>query len=288
MEWSGIMKRFLPLVLVVGLAPVLAAAQALDSPNPPPDAAPAPAAVTPAAGLTPTGGVTPGPLVPLEAAYADMSGEELFAKVLQHDRTSDAALRQYSSVRTYSVVNDKGKSYVQEVIAVDYQAPDSKTFVTRSQSGSPLVRALVLDRLVQSEKETSSGRAHRDSGMKPENYILKLIGEQDLGPYHCLVAEAAPRRRDRYLFEGHVWISSDDYGIVRMAGRPARPLSFWLTRADFVRQYRRIGGFWLPAEDETLAQVRLYGKKTLMVKYDDYKVNDAPIAPAAGSGPPSP
>ena len=33
------MKRLLPLVLVVGLAPVLATAQALDSPNPPPDAA---------------------------------------------------------------------------------------------------------------------------------------------------------------------------------------------------------------------------------------------------------
>ncbi|HEV2380683.1 MAG TPA: hypothetical protein VG206_12930 [Terriglobia bacterium] len=280
------MKRFVPLVLVVGLAPVLTAAQALDSPNPTPDAA-APA-MTPAPGLAPTGGVIPGPLLPLQATHAVLSGEGLFAKVLEHDRMCEATLRQYSSLRTYSVINDKGKSYVQEVIAVDFHAPDSKTFVTKSQSGSPLVRALVFDRLVQSEKETSSGRSHRDSGMKPQNYILKLIGEQDVGLYHCLVAEATPRRRDRYLFEGQVWISIDDYGIVRMAGHPARPLSFWLTRADFVRQYQKVGGFWLPAEDETLAQVRLYGKKTLRVKYDDYQVNGAPNAPATGSGPPSP
>lgn len=280
------MKPFLRLALAVGLAPALAAAQALDSPNPPPDAAPA--AMTPAAGLTPTGGVIPGPLLPLQATHEALTGEGLFANLLEHDRMCETKLHQYSSLRTYSVINDKGKSYVQEVLAVDFHAPDSKTFVTKSQSGSPLVRALVLDRLVQSEKETSSGRAHRDSGMKPENYILKLIGEQDVGPYHCLVAEATPRRRDRYLFEGQVWISSDDYGIVRMAGHPARPLSFWLTRADFVRQYQKIGGFWLPAEDETLVQVRLYGKKTLMVKYDDYQVNAAPNAPATGSGPPSP
>jgi hypothetical protein len=121
--------------------------------------------------------------------------------------------------------------------------------------------------------------------MKPENYNLRLIGEQDVGPYRCLVAEAIPKRRDRYLFEGKIWISSDDFGIVRMAGHPAKPLSFWLTRAEFVRQYDKIGDFWLPAEDETLAQLRFYGKKTLVVNYADYEVNGKAIPPATTSKP---
>ena len=182
------------------------------------------------------------------------------------------------------MVNDKGRTTAQQIVLMEFHAPEGKTFTVKSGSGSALIRNLVLDRLLQSEKETASGRARRQSAFKPENYTLKLIGEQAVGPYQCLVAEAIPRRRDRYLFEGKVWISNDDFGIVRMAGRPARPLSFWLTRAEFVRQYQKIGGFWLPAEDETVAQMRFYGKKTLVVRYGEYQVNGSAIPPAPISG----
>ena len=224
---------------------------------------------------------------PLEPAYAEMTGEDLFAKLLEHDRVCDSTLHRYTSLRTYAVINDKGRISAQQVVRMTYSAPDRKTFVTKSGTGSSLIRDLVLDRLVQSERETASGRAHRESAFKPENYTLRLLGTQDVGQYHCLVAQAVPRRRDRYLFDGRVWISSDDFGIVRMAGHPARPLSFWLTRAEFVRQYQKIDGFWLPAEDDTVAQMRFYGKKTLVVKYDGYEVNGtpessspAPVSPA--------
>jgi hypothetical protein len=48
-----------------------------------------------------------------------------------------------------------------------------------------------------------------------------------------------PKRPDKYLFEGKVWIDSQDYAIVRIAGHPAKKLSFWIERADFVRQYQK-------------------------------------------------
>jgi hypothetical protein len=102
-----------------------------------------------------------------------------------------------------------------------------------------------------------------------------------VGPYHCLVAQVTPRRRDKYLFEGRVWIDTQDYAIVRIAGQPARSLSFWITRADFVRQYQKIAGFWLAAEDETFVHVRLYGNKILTINYQDYVINHAGDASAA-------
>jgi hypothetical protein len=136
-----------------------------------------------------------------------------------------------------------------------------------------VVRDLVLKRLIESESETSSGRAHRDSSIKPANYDFNLLGEQDLGPYHCLVVEAHPKRNDKYLFEGKVWVDAEDYAVVRIAGQPAQKLSFWITRADFVRQYQKIGEFWLPARDETVVHVRLYGKKILTIDHRDYAIN---------------
>jgi len=214
-------------------------------------------------------------LSPLHAPFRSVTGEELFAKLLEHNRLRDIRLQQYSAARTYKVTNDKGKVYAEDEVRVEYQAPDRKTFVIDSEKGSKLVRDLVLKRLIESESETSSGRAHRDSSIKPANYEFRLLGEQGVGPYHCLVVEARPRRQDKYLFEGKVWIDGEDYAIVRIAGHPAKSLSFWITRADFVRRYQKIGEFWLPAKDETLVHVRLYGKKILTIDHRNYVINGA-------------
>jgi outer membrane lipoprotein-sorting protein len=210
---------------------------------------------------------------PLQVGFQAMTGDELFAKLLEHNRIREARLQQYTTVRTYEVTNDQGKIYAREVVRVAYQAPDHKSFHIESEEGSAMVRNMVLKRLIESESETSSGRAHHDSAIKPANYEFNLLGEQDVGPYHCLLVEATPKRRDKYLFEGKVWIDAQDYAIVRIAGQPARSLSFWITRADFVRQYQKIGEFWLPAQDETFVRMRMAGRKILTIQHRDYAVN---------------
>jgi hypothetical protein len=215
----------------------------------------------------------PETIAPLQVGLQGMTGDELFAKLLEHNRIRDERLREYTTVRTYEVTNDRGKSYAREVVRVAYQAPDHKSFQTESEEGSAMVRKMVLNRLIESESETSSGRAHHDSAIKPANYEFNLLGEQDVGSYHCLLVEATPKRKDKYLFEGKIWIDAQDYAIVRIAGQPAKSPSFWITRADFVRQYQKIGEFWVPAQDETFVRMRMAGKKILTIQHRDYAVN---------------
>jgi hypothetical protein len=160
---------------------------------------------------------------------------------------------------------------------MEYLAPDQKKFVVTSEKGSALVRHLALNALIASEIETAAGKQHHDSTVSPANYTLDLLGEQQVGPYHCLVVQAVPKRRDKYLFEGKVWIDTEDYAVVRIEGRPAKKLSFWIQRADFVRQYQKIGSFWLPQRDMTFVDVRLYGNKVLTIDHHDYIVN-SPVA----------
>ena len=213
-------------------------------------------------------------VLPLQVGFQDMTGDQVFAKLLEHNRIRDARLRQYTTVRTYEVTNDRGKRYARQVVRVAYQTPDHKSFQTESEEGSAMVRNTVLKRLIESESETSSGRAHHDSAIKPANYEFTLLGEQDIGPYHCLLVEATPKRKDKYLFEGKIWIDAQDYAIVRIAGQPAKSLSFWITRADFVRQYQKIGEFWLPAQDETFVRMRMAGRKILTIQHQEYAVNE--------------
>ena len=132
---------------------------------------------------------------------------------------------------------------------------------------------MALNPLIKSEIETAAGKEHHDSAISADNYSLDLLGEQQVGPYRCFVAEVLPKRKDKYLFEGKLWIDVDDYSVVRIEGHPAKKLSFWIERADFVRQYQKIEGFWLPQKDQTLVQVRLYGKKVLTIDHRDYVVN---------------
>jgi hypothetical protein len=212
---------------------------------------------------------------PLEPLRPGVAEAQLFGELDVHNQLRKTALLDYTVLRTYRVVDLKGKVHAEEVGQMEFRAPDQKSFVVRSEEGSGVIRRMALKPLISSEIETAAGKQHHDSAISPANYSLNLLGEQQVGPYHCFVAQAVPKRKDTYLFEGKLWIDVDDYAVVRIEGHPAKKLSFWIERADFVRQYQKIDGFWLPEKDQTLVQVRLYGKKLLTIDHQDYVVNAA-------------
>jgi hypothetical protein len=212
---------------------------------------------------------------PLEPLRPGIAEGQLFDELDVHNRLRKTALLDYTVFRTYRVVDLKGKVHAEEAGQMEFRAPDQKSFVVRSEEGSGVIRQMALKPLISSEIETAAGKQHHDSAISPANYSLDLLGEQQVGPYHCFVAQAVPKRKDKYLFEGKLWIDVDDYAVVRIEGHPAKKLSFWIERADFVRQYQKIDGFWLPERDQTLVQVRLYGKKLLTIDHQDYVVNAA-------------
>ena len=214
------------------------------------------------------------PSTSVEQPTVSTSGDHIFNELLRHNAFRDAALERYSVLRTYEVKSATGKLYAREIVKVDYQAPNEKTFFTVSEEGSGLVRSLVLKRLIESEKETAAGKEHHDSSIAPANYSFEMEGEEELGDHRCFVVRAIPKREDKYLFEGTIWIDMQDYAIVKIAGHPAKRLSFWIEQADFVRQYQKIGAFWFPSEDTTVVRVRLKGTKTLTIRHEEYEVKD--------------
>lgn len=207
------------------------------------------------------------------SAPAGLNGDEIIAKMLERNRSRNERLQQYSVVRTYEIRNPEGKLAAQAVVHVEYRAPDKKSFNKTSEKGSGIVRHLVFDRLIQSEGETSSGREHHDSAITTANYTFTLSGQEDVSSYHCFVLEATPKRKDRYLFEGKIWIDADDFAVVKIAGHPAKKPSFWINRAEFVRRYQKIDGFWLPYRDETSVEVKLYGKRVFTIDHQQYVIN---------------
>jgi hypothetical protein len=210
---------------------------------------------------------------PVEPLGPGVTESRVFAELAAHNERRRTALHDYTVLRTYQVIDLKGKVHAEEIGRMEFLSPDKKAFTVTSESGSGLVRSMALNPLIKSEIETAAGKEHHDSAISADNYSLNLLGEQQVGPYRCFVAEVQPKRKDKYLFEGKLWVDVKDYSVVRIEGHPAKKLSFWIQRADFVRQYQKIDGFWLPQKDQTLVQVRLYGKKVLTIDHVDYVVN---------------
>jgi hypothetical protein len=223
----------------------------------------------------------PGPLELPQSSIPPVSADQIFAGLAKHNEFQLVRLRNYCALRTYVLTGANGKVHAKEIVRMHYLAPGQKRFVTLEQEGSSLVRHLVFNRLIKSEISAATGQDHRDSSITAANYKLVVLGREDLGHHHCFVVEVLPKRRDKYLFEGTMWIDSSEFAIVKLAGHLAKNPSFWIRHAAFVREYEKIGDFWLPARDETLVDVRLYGRKILTIEHQIYNINGATSADLA-------
>ena len=218
-----------------------------------------------------------GPLQPLRSA---VTGYFILAQLVAHNERRSSVLLEYTAVKRRQVIDSKGEMYAEEIAHIQYQAPDKTTFVVTSQNGWGPAGHFMLDQLIASEIEASAGGDDRDSSITPANYKLDPLGEQQVGAFHCFVVRAIPKRKEKDLFEGKIWIDVQDYAIVRIEGHPVKRPSFWVAREDCVRQYQKIDGFWLPQKEETLVHVRFYGTKLLTVDHWNYVVNHAIESPS--------
>jgi hypothetical protein len=204
------------------------------------------------------------------AVLSDRSANEIVSRLLAENKRRNERLPSYSVTRTYQIQTPEGKLAAQTVVRMDYRAPGAKIFEKTSEQGSGIVRHLVFDRLMDSETESSTGKEHKDSALTPANYEFRFVGVEDVGPYHCLVLEVTPKRKDKYLFEGKIWIDSQDFAVAKIEGHPAKKPSFWINQVDFVREYQKVDEFWLPLRDETQVEVKIYGKRVLTIEHGPY------------------
>jgi hypothetical protein len=218
-----------------------------------------------------------GPLEPLRLA---VTGNVILAEVVTHDERRSGTLLEYKAVKRHQVMDSGGEVYAEEIAHIEYHAPGKKTVVVTSENGWGPSGHFTLEQVIVSEIELTTQGDDGDSSITPANYKLKPLGEQQVGAFHCFVVQAIPKRKEKDLFEGKIWIDVQEYAIVRIEGHPVKRPSFWIAREEFVRQYQRIDGFWLPQKAETLAHVRLYGTKLFIADHWNYVVNHATESPS--------
>ena len=113
------------------------------------------------------------------------------------------------------------------------------------------------------------------SALNDANYHFILIGQESGVSGAMYVLEVEPRREDKFLYHGRIWVDARDFAVVRLKAEPAKNPSFWTRKADVMQVYAKVSNFWLPAHNHSVTAIRLGGHADLTIDYKDYEITDA-------------
>ena len=82
--------------------------------------------------------------------------------------------------------------------------------------------------------------------------------------------ELTQRGRRPHLLRGRAWIDQEDGSLIRIEGRPTASLSFLAGRPSVVRDYEKVGDFWLAKSSQAVSDSFFFGTTELSINYIDY------------------
>lgn len=215
--------------------------------------------------------------LPASITTAPLSVDQVVSNLIGKDIERAQALRHYESHRVYHLSYRGFPSDREAEMTVDatYDSPTTKSFKVISQTGSKLVIDRVFKRLLDSEKEAAQPEMHAHTLLNRDNYDFVLTGFESSGQGSQYVLTVYPKTKSKYLYHGKVWVDATDFAVTRIEAEPAQNPSFWTKKSEIRHDYMKVQNFWLPRRNESVSYIRLGGKATLTIEYNNYRVVDA-------------
>jgi hypothetical protein len=184
-----------------------------------------------------------------------------------------AELRGFQGTRFYHLQYHGllgAKDASMQVLAT-YAAPDQRNYSVVSQSGSKLLLNRVLLKLLDSEKEAF--RNQKQVELSPANYQFDLVGNERIAEGNsCYVLSVKPRKDNKFLYRGKIWVDASDFALVKMEGQPAKSPSFWIKDTDIESNWGKVGEYWLINHSISTSHIRMGGTAVLTIDYAGYKI----------------
>jgi hypothetical protein len=169
--------------------------------------------------------------------------------------------RPYAVTREYKVFRGLNTRPTSEVIAqINFVPPDVKTYKIVKTNGDSWGVKIVREVL---SSETSSKRKEHSTEISRANYDFVFLRRQNFRDVPEYVLAIFPKRKDKYLLRGQIWVDSHSFRIRQIEGVPAKSPSFWLKDLHITLLYGELGGMWVPVTFDAIATVRFLGEFTL-------------------------
>jgi len=203
------------------------------------------------------------------------NADEVIAKLIDHNSQRDKLGGGYTGSRRYVLDNQRLNKRAEMLVSVKCDPNGTKHFEVVSEEGWKSANKRVVRKMLESETETSQPQIRPATSLTPENYRFQMLGNDSLDARPVYVIQVVPKREDKYLFEGRIWVDAEDFAVVRVEGKPARNPSFWTHSIHFVQQYHKSGTFWFPFSTESVTEARIFGRTDVTISYFDYQPNSS-------------
>ncbi|MGC1902327.1 MAG: hypothetical protein WA715_00740 [Candidatus Acidiferrum sp.] len=179
----------------------------------------------------------------------------------QTERQNPALSRHHEMTWQYRIFRGDDPKPSSEVTArIIFTPPDNETFKITEERGNPTGKKIVHAVL---EQEIAASKAGHKGDIDRSNYDFVFLREQDFGSVREYVLHIIPRREERGLLLGDIWVDAKTYRIRQIVGIPLKPPSFWIKDLHITVQFALVNGMWIAASVDAIATVWFLGIHTL-------------------------
>jgi outer membrane lipoprotein-sorting protein len=198
------------------------------------------------------------------------TADEIVARMAVHDLQRQSSIEGYAGMRRYVLENHKFHKRAEMIVQVQGDPNGTKHFEVVSEEGWSAAHKHVLRKMLESESETSRPEMRGTARLLPENYDFEFVGTEQVAGRPTFILEIRPKRDEKYLFRGRIWVDTEDYALARAEGKPAKKPSFWTKDIHFVQVYQKCGSLWFPLSTQSVTEARIFGTTDVTIEYFDY------------------
>lgn len=193
-------------------------------------------------------------------ADSPASVEEIVTRMNQAQEEGRARAHAYAVIREYKLYDEQNaKPKTQLEAKIEFSPPQGKSYSVLTSTGG--VGEKVVRRVLDREMDLS--RDPQSVEMSLANYDFVWLGTEVRGERPCYVLAMYPKRADRSLIKGKVWIDAATYHIVHIEGTPTKDPSFWTRDVRLNLDFAEVDGMWLQTSTQATARVRWFGSFNL-------------------------
>ncbi|HKV78090.1 MAG TPA: hypothetical protein VJP02_08135 [Candidatus Sulfotelmatobacter sp.] len=213
-------------------------------------------------------------LTTIGAQYAPSSGTsegrapalgEILDRMQQAQKPNEQPYHPYTVTRKYNLFRNDPEHPISKVRAeISSILPGKQEYEIKRASGSSIGKKIVR-KILDWETEPVKD----DNAISRRNYDFCFLREENLDSHSTYVLGIVPRRNQKDLFNGEIWVDAKIFRVRRIEGRLARKPSWWVTQHHIVLQFAEVKGLWIHTSTEITAIIRIFGKYMLTAQEVD-------------------
>jgi outer membrane lipoprotein-sorting protein len=188
----------------------------------------------------------------------------------------------YNVTEHYAVYRNKDESHpvAEMTVNTTYRRETGKSYTIVSQSGSEIIRTMVLSTILDHEKQINQPGTREGGYFTSANYEMQLKpgGIEQLDGRDCYVLAISPKRKVPNLIQGTLWVDAKDGSIVQVQGASSKSPSVFTGPTQMMRHYSKANGFSQATHARAVSNSLLFGETVVTIDYNGYKIQLRPPA----------